>query len=316
MLTVLIATYNGAKTLPRALNAYCQLQTPEGGWKLVIVDNRSTDATKEIIHSFLGLLPLTYLLEPSPGKNAALNTGLASVEGDLVVLTDDDTLPRADWLIEMRRAADSHPSFSIFGGSVAPCWEIAPEEWIPAWVPLGSAFGITSPTWKEGPLGPEQVFGGNMAIRAEVFKAGHRFDVEIGPRGHDYPIGSETELTVRLAKAGFKAWYCKQAVVEHIIGKSQMNLAWILRRAIRLGRGDYRIKVPYRRVKPKLWLGIPRYLIREIVTQVLRVAYARLRGDATKLFQERWKLNYVRGQVIEARILYREIHSTSPGQLG
>ncbi len=315
MLTVLIATHNGARTLPKVLDAYCQLQSPAGSWKLVIVDNASTDATKGIIHSFLDRLPLTYLFESSQGKNAALNTGLANVAGELVVLTDDDVLPRPDWLIEMRRAADSHPSFSIFGGTVIPRWEIVPEEWILGWVPLGAAFGITDPSWKEGPLGPEQVFGANMAIRAEILEAGYRFDVRIGPRGHDDPIGSETELTMRLAKAGFKAWHCKQAIVEHIIREFQMNRAWILRRAIRLGRGDYRIEVPYWRVKPRLWLGIPRYLIRQIVTQVLRVANARLRGDAAELFQEIWKFNYLRGQAIEARILYKEHSSPSPAQL-
>jgi hypothetical protein len=43
MVTVLLATYNGAETLPKGLNAYCQLQAPRAGWKLVVVDNGSTD---------------------------------------------------------------------------------------------------------------------------------------------------------------------------------------------------------------------------------------------------------------------------------
>ena len=68
-----------------------------------------------------------------------------------------------------------------------------------------------------------------MAIRAEVFAAGYRFNVQLGPRGRNYPMGAETELTLRLANAGFTAWHCKQAVVEHIIRKFQLNRAWILR---------------------------------------------------------------------------------------
>src|SRR6202047_4457195 len=130
MVTVLLATYNGAGTLPKALNAYCQLQAPRAGWKLVIVDNGSTDGSKDLVCSFMDRLPLTYTFESSRGKNAALNTGLAKVEGDLVAFTDDDTLPRPDWLIEMRRAADAHSSFSMFGGSVVPHWEVPPEAWI------------------------------------------------------------------------------------------------------------------------------------------------------------------------------------------
>ena len=87
MLTVLIATYNGAKTLPEVLSAYCALEPPDGGWKLVIVDNGSTDHTKEIVATFRHHLPLTYLYEPRQGKNTALNTGLSNISGDLVVLT-------------------------------------------------------------------------------------------------------------------------------------------------------------------------------------------------------------------------------------
>jgi L-malate glycosyltransferase len=314
MLTVLIATYNGAKTLPEVLKAHCRLQAPVGGWKLVMVDNGSTDATKEIIHSFVDRLPLTYLFEPSKGKNAALNTGLAHVEGDLVVLTDDDVLPRPDWVLEMRRAADSHPSFSLFGGTVVPHWEIRPEERILAtlaWVPAGPVFGNTDPSWNEGPIQSYALFGANMAIRAEIFEAGYRFNVGIGPRGRNYAMGSETELTLRLAKAGFTSWHCKQAVVEHIVRRFQMNRAWILGRALKFGRGQYRIWIQYEDVGLISYLGIPRHLIKDIVKQGLYVGRAKLSGDTAELFQERWKFNYLLGQAIEAWLIHRELHLAS-----
>src|SRR5215470_9345199 len=114
MLTVLMATYNRAGLLPEVLNTYSRLEPPDGGWKLVIVDNGSTDQTKETIKSFSSRLPITYLTELKRGKSAAVNTGLASVSGDLVVFTDDDVLPHPHWLNEMRSAADSRLSYSVF----------------------------------------------------------------------------------------------------------------------------------------------------------------------------------------------------------
>ena len=307
MLTVLIATYNGMHTLPKQLDAFCQLRVPIGDWKLVIVDNGSTDSTRQIIHSFTDRLPLTYMFEPSRGKNAALNTGLASAEGDLVVFTDDDTVPRPDWLLEMRRAVDSNPSFSVFGGTVIPHWEVPPEDWIATWVQLVPVFSITDPSWKEGPISSGYVFGNNMAIRAEVLKAGYRFNVEIGPRGRNYAMGSETELTMRLAKAGFMAWHCKQVVVEHLIRKFQLSQAWILRRATRFGRGKYRLTIQYENVNRKKYLGVPRYLIRELMKKSLDVGRAKLHGDPAIVFEKRWIFNYLLGQAIEARLIDREL---------
>jgi glycosyltransferase involved in cell wall biosynthesis len=309
MLTVLIATYNGAKTLPEALSAYCQVQAPRGGWKLVIVDNGSADATKEIIHSFMDRLPLSYLFELSRGKNAALNTGLASIEGDLVVLTDDDILPRFDWLKELRHAADSHASFSVFGGAVIPHWEIRPEEWILAWVKLAPVFGCTDPSWEEGPVIPGHIFGGNMAIRTKVFEAGYRFNPDIGPRGSSYAMGSETDLTMRLGKSGINAWHCKQAVVEHMVRKFQMTRAWIFSRALRFGRGEYRLEFQHQYANRKKYLGIPRRLIKEAVKEGLKAGRAQLRGDKAQLFAKRWAFNYLLGQMIEAWLIHKELQS-------
>src|SRR5882724_9338189 len=114
MLTVLIATRNGVRTLPRVLEAYTCLQPPTGGWKLVVIDNGSTDQTRDIVLSFLDRLPLEYLFEERSGKNIALNTGLAKLEGDLAVFTDDDAIPSPDWLVSYRAAADTHTACSLF----------------------------------------------------------------------------------------------------------------------------------------------------------------------------------------------------------
>src|ERR1700733_8012236 len=92
-LTVLFATRNGEHVLPRTLGGYRRLSAPAVGWKIVVVDNGSTDATPAIIQSFARDLPLQTLRQPVAGKSRALNTGLAAVEGRLLVLTDDDAIP-------------------------------------------------------------------------------------------------------------------------------------------------------------------------------------------------------------------------------
>ncbi len=148
MLTVLFATRDRSRVLHSVLESFCGLHAPSCGWKLVVVDNGSTDQTREVINSFANRLPLQSLTEPKKGKNFALNTGLTRVEGDLTVLTDDDVFPNEDWLLQLSRAADARPDFSIFGGSIVPRWEVAPPDWT-RWADQGAAYAITEPSWKK-----------------------------------------------------------------------------------------------------------------------------------------------------------------------
>jgi glycosyltransferase involved in cell wall biosynthesis len=306
MLTVLLATRNGAKTLPDVLECYCGVQAPPGGWKIVIVDNGSTDRTRSIIQSYLDRLPLTYLFEARLGKNVALNAGLANIAGDLVVFTDDDTFPSQDWLVHMRAAADVHSDYDIFGGAIVPRWQRPPESLMLAWVPLDAVFSVTDPTIPEGPNTGTNVFGPNMAVRNDLFARGYRFDPQIGPRGSNYPMGSETDFVYRLVKLGFKAWYCPHVVVEHFIPQSHMRSSWVLRRAVRFGRGQYRLVAQDKRRTYPSWFGVPRYIVRELIMQQASVLTALIGFNRKKLFEARWRFNYLWGKAIEARAINLE----------
>jgi L-malate glycosyltransferase len=150
-----------------------------------------------------------------------------------------------------------------------------------------------------------------MAVRAEVFKGGYQFDETIGPKGANYAMGSESEFLRRMDKAGFRAWHCRDAVVEHIIRSFQMNKEWVLARAVRYGRGQYRLAAKDLPNLPTSMLGVPMSLLLHILAQALRLGGAKLSRDAEKLFQARWQLNFLTGKVVEARLLYKERASST-----
>jgi glycosyltransferase involved in cell wall biosynthesis len=305
MLTVLIATRDRANVLKEVLEAYCGLQEPTGGWKLVIIDNGSTDETGAVIASFASRLPVQSVSEPNLGKNRALNVGLGLAEGDLIAFSDDDAFPRPQWLIELRNSADTHSSCSIFGGAIRPRWEMPPPSWV-QWVEAGPTYTITNPSWEEGPIAADLIFGPNMAIRTSVFDSGVRFDPAIGPRGTSYAMGSETELVLRLCRQGHTAWHVPTAVVDHLIRKSQLKTSWVAQRGVRYGRGHYRLFYCKEVPASKLWMGIPRHLFRDIPKEalVMSAAWALLKPEPR--FRSRWRLNFLCGLAIEARVLTRE----------
>lgn len=297
-----MATFNGAATLPKVLDAYCQTHAPASGWRMIIVDNGSTDDTRDIVARYAARLPLRYVCEPRRGKNVALNTGLniatdVDDDNDLFVFTDDDATPDPDWLVRFAEAAQVQADFDIFGGTIVADWAEPPPTWLQNLVPLGLTFGITPPETAEGPVFPGLVWGANMAIRRALFDRGLRFDESIGPTAGAYAMGSETQLTRRLGDAGHRAWFCRAARVAHHIRSNQMTQSWVLERAWRFGRGKFRQECPGRFPE---WLGVPRWMYSRYLHEVLACLAAALRRDADRRFLKRWELAYLRGYFHEA----------------
>jgi L-malate glycosyltransferase len=303
--TILLATRNRASTLEAVLTQYCELEVPAAGWQVVIVDNGSTDHTKQVVEAFGKRLPISYCFEPTPGKNAALNTGLPLVTGDLIVFTDDDIFPKPDWLTQFCTAADAHPSCTIFGGIIVPRWEVQPSDAIRRAVPLSICFAIHAAGVREGSSDPNRAFGGNVAIRADVFRTGYCFDPTMGPRSKSSPMGSETELIRRLARDGYKVWCCERAVVEHLIPRANMEVSWILKRAERWGRARARLDACDRPDLGPIWMGIPRWAYRSFAQALRDLVFGLVVGDAAKVLQARWTLHEVRGGVAEVRSMLK-----------
>jgi GT2 family glycosyltransferase len=226
-----------------------------------------------------------------------------------VVLTDDDAFPDPFWLVEMKRCADARPEYSIFGGRILPRWEQSPTEWIQRYVPKDIVFALTVEL-KEGPTTPEMLFGPNMAVRGAIFAAGYRFDERMGPRLKAYPMGGETEFTRRLTRDGYRAWHCERAVVHHFISAKQIERKWIFGRAVRFGRGQYRLDCRESSDAARTWSREVRHLIRGAINVCFDVRSKRRSEIRAYLFQAEWGLHFVLGRVQEARNMRREYRSS------
>jgi glycosyltransferase involved in cell wall biosynthesis len=313
MLTVLIATYRGADTLPRVLASYTRLREPDGGWKLVVVDNGSDDDSAAIAKSFSGRLPIVVLSEPRRGKNSALNTGLRELAGDLALLSDDDTIPDADWLVEWRTVADRRPDYAMFGGPIVPAWDAVPPEWVTQWVRMAPVFGLTDPAWEDGPCDPARLWGPNMVVRAGLFAKGHRFDERFGPNGSStYAMGSETEFVMRVSAAEcLRCWYHRNARVRHIITPAMLTRSYVLKRAFRLGRRVHRHASQNALAGHTFVDRSASASCRQLARESLNLAIAHRTADPRGVFEARWQLNLWFGCLFEAVKARRETRRVS-----
>ncbi len=300
MLTVLLPTHNGSDTLERTLSAFSQLTSPNGGWKLVIINNASTDNTDAIVRRWMDRLPIEYLLEPRRGKPIALNHGFDRVEGDFLVMTDDDVLPDPTWLVEWRRMADEYPSLDIFGGAIEPEFEVPPPPWVAAsgWTIV--LYSATAPGRPEGPMvaADREVYGANIGVRPHVIQQ-IRFDERFMSGTHGL-MGEDTDFIDRVAAAGFQVGFAAKARVKHIIQREQVTRRWMIRRFYRHGRAMYTFDaLAGSNTAPRLF-GTHRYLIRRIATQLLTLPLVALTFSDFRLMQHVRLLAYDCGAVRES----------------
>lgn len=307
MISVIIATYNGAKTLGKVFDRLAKLQPMDEVWELIVVDNASSDETPKIIKNYSDRLPIIHLTEPRRGKNFANNTAVDRASGSLFVFIDDDILVECDFLRRIDAIASAHPEVSVFGATVAPHYLADPPEWFDRLVDKVVVLGLSDPGNLGGRTSPACILGGAMAIRAAIFTAGHRFNVMVGPDGSQtYLMGSESELLYRLEAIGTQFWICNDIIVGHVIRPHQFDRNWVLGRAYRFGRGQYRIHESKKAPNPRRVFGVPGYLCTNIVILLGKLTINILRQNHDEAFRSRWHLNLALGQAHEARQVYRQ----------
>ena len=92
--SVVVASYNGARTLKACLASLQRLNYPD--YEVLLVDDGSTDSTPQIAASYPDVRCLRH--EKNLGLSAARNTGSVAAKGEIVAFTDADCRPDSDWL--------------------------------------------------------------------------------------------------------------------------------------------------------------------------------------------------------------------------
>ena len=287
-LSIAICTWNRADFLAQTLERLTLLHLPPGlRWEILVVNNRCTDHTDQVIEAFADRLPVRRLYEGRQGQSMARNLVLREFRGEKLVFTDDDVLASPNWVESLLEAFDQFGADVVFGRSL-PVWLGGRPSWY--FPQFGGVFALLD-------YGPEpfvvttdqhEFFGLNLAFtrRATVDLGHYREDIGlVGPGGGG---GEDTEMFDRCRTKGLKVVYQPGAVVEHMIPADRSTKSRQRKQAWRGGRANYRLMISKSR-GPEL-LGLPRFLYRIVMEDARECARLLARGDWNQAFYREVRL--------------------------
>jgi glucosyl-dolichyl phosphate glucuronosyltransferase len=271
---IAICTWNRGPLLARTLSRLESLRVPaDVEWRVLVVNNNSTDTTGQVLARHLRRLPMRSVFEPRPGLANARNRAVRESQAEYLVWTDDDVLVEADWLAGYAGAFRAHPEAGFFGGPVEPWFEGAPPRWLEQnWALAEVAFAVRRFGTVEFRFDAARLpFGANCAVRLDVQRQ-FPYDPTLGRRPDSSVSGEETTLLKQLLAAGYEGWWVPGARVRHFIPRDRQSTGYL--RRIFGGQGELQGRALSTGAAPRLF-GRPRWLLKQAVKAEARYRWSR-----------------------------------------
>lgn len=238
VISTVICTHNRASYLPKAIQSLLK-SLPREEYEIIVVDNCSTDSTKDVIEQFSGE-NIRYIYEPTLGLSYARNTGWRNACGTYVAYLDDDAIAYPGWLERIVEVFETiKPRPGCVGGKAEPIWEASR----PNWLSDGLITGLTVINWSDTPqvlpdLSQKWLVGANIAFPKEVLEQVGGFTSGLDRAGQNLLSGGDVFLEKQILKAGYSCFYHPEITIGHHIQKSRLEQRWFIRRYYWQGVSD------------------------------------------------------------------------------
>jgi GT2 family glycosyltransferase len=211
--SVLVPTWRRPAELARCLAGLAaQTRTPD---EVVVVARPDDRQTWRLLERQDAGGAVQGLAVDTPGVVASLNAGLGAARGDVVAVTDDDAVPRADWL---ERIEHTLLGAADIGGVGGRDWVHHDSEVLDDGRPtVGKVrwFGRVVGNHHLG-VGPARdvdvLKGANMAFRREALRG---VTIDPGLRGAGAQVHWEIDLCLGVKRAGWRLVYDPAIAVDH-----------------------------------------------------------------------------------------------------
>lgn len=305
--SIIIPTLNQSDKLQWCLSCLSKLSFNPDLFEVLVIDNGSTDDTKDISLSFDSKIKnLRYLFCESPGLMAARHMGCNMAKGEILCYLDDDSLVTEDWL---KGISDSFAdeNVAMVGGPCIPEYEKEPPYWVEYFWDI-TEYGKTNTILSLVDFGnqkifitPNFVYGCNYSIRKKMF-------LQFGGTNPDYfhekysqfQGDGETGLAAKINRSGYKAVYDPRVKIRHFIPQSRLTVEYFCWRRYFNGiHGSYSMlrklhSVAYTNDKKKV------RIVRRIFSKINSMITAKLNRNHNSNADEPKEIRQIRGKMQES----------------
>ena len=296
-LSVVMCTYNRGALLEPAIRSVLA-QTAAPPFELIVVDNNSSDATRETIQRCAASdARVRYLFEAQQGLSFARNAGIREARAPLIAFLDDDIRAEQGWVSAVVRAFEEHAEADMVGGRVLPLWPATPPEWLTTdhWAPLALADHGDAPiaiTWER----PICLVGANLACRRSVFDAVGLFTTELQRVRNGIGSLEDHEFLLRVLRTGQTGLYDPRIMVHAEVQPDRLTRRY--HRRWHAGHGHFHALLRSEQMEQTArgtLLGVPAHLYRQAAEDVAGWIRGVATGNAARAFHHELRLRFFLG---------------------
>jgi GT2 family glycosyltransferase len=222
---IIVVNFNGRQYLADCLGSLAALEYPRERWTAIVVDNGSTDGSRDELranHPDVRLLALSANRGFAGGNNAGIAWALAAGY-DYVALLNNDTRVEPGWLSALVAVAEREADVAACGGKILS-WDGAMIEYAGRVFHKETTHGGYSDEPNDGrysAVSPAAyACGGSCLLRAEALRRLGTFDEDF------FAYHEDVDWSLRAWLAGWRVLYVPDSVLYHRRGGTSAGTAF------------------------------------------------------------------------------------------
>lgn len=203
-----MCTHSRGHNMGEALDSILEVDVPKGYLiELIVVENGTKDNTEQVVAAKTSRRwDVRYIYEARKGKSRALNIGLQSASGEVVLFVDDDLRFSRNWLSAMCEPIRNGTAAGVTSRIEIPAY--LRRIWFHPY-----HLGWLGCLPYANPASPDEMPGANMAVCRSVIERVPSYDLELG--GGALGNCEDTLFSRQICAAGFKIALARETHVEH-----------------------------------------------------------------------------------------------------